>query len=49
MSIKKAYNILKWNNITFKDYFDLIGLDCRQNLKLHSAIERVKTFISTGY
>ena len=47
MSLKNAFKILKSHNITFRDYFDLIGIETR-DLRLYQAIERVKTYITMG-
>ena len=48
MTLKTAFKILDQHNIVFRDYFDLIGIETR-DIRLYQAIERVKTYITTGY
>ena len=47
MTLKNAFKTLDDHNITWKDYFDLVGIETR-DLRLYQAIERVKTYITMG-
>lgn len=47
MTVNKAFKILKREGITFKDYFDLVGLEIRK-IDVKLAVDRIKTYITTG-
>ena len=47
MTLHRANEILKEKGIKWSNYFDLIGINTKDN-KLIQAIERVKTFITIG-
>ena len=47
MTLKNAFKVLEDHSIVFRDYFDLVAIETR-DLRLHQAIERVKTYITMG-
>lgn len=47
MSINRAIKILNAHNIVYRDYFDLIGVQCLE-VEVKEAVERVKTYILHG-